>query len=217
MISGLDKYAADLTFKAFVRWLCYHNIISGDLNIPYADKGSRHISIRDNFHNFQRRRDILYSIIHWKVIYKSFTEQNKILILKFLFFSSQKYSIWGFLIKGNCRVGANKKLFPIRADLVAPLKPNQLPETLPFMKIRLWGEPLLFVGRKKVFANQGSWWGSRMIGSDYSRDHLIGSDCSGLSDCWISARTQLLPAGTVEAFNVWMICLRNISVRFSNL
>ena len=48
MIFGLDKYAAALTFKAMkalVRWLCYDNIISGDLSVPYADKG-RHIEFQ---------------------------------------------------------------------------------------------------------------------------------------------------------------------------
>ena len=52
---------------------------------------------------------------------------------------------------------------------------------------------LLFVGRKKVFANQGSrWWGSRMIGRDYLIVGLFR----------ISARTRLLPAGgRVETFN----------------
>ena len=133
MISGLDKYAADLTFKAMkapVGWLCYHNVISGDLNIPYADKGRRHISIWDNFHNFQQGRDILYFQYYIGEWYPSFSEHNKILILKFSFFSlSQKYSLWGYVDQRKLLSWDKQEIVPNPAGF-APLS-NQLSKSTP--------------------------------------------------------------------------------------
>ena len=83
---------------------------------------------------------------------------------------SQKYSLWGFVDQRKLLSRDKQEIVPNPAGFA--LLSNQLSKStsgnFPFMKIWLWRESLLFVCRKKVFANQRSWWGrSRMIGSDY--------------------------------------------------
>ena len=69
--------------------------------------------------------------------------------------------------------------FARRPNLISSWKLCLLWSNLMMEESPCW---LLFVGRKKVFANQGSWWwGSRMIG----RDYLIVGLFSGSSDCRI--------------------------------
>ena len=160
--------------KAPVGWLCYHNVISGDLNIPYADKGRRHISIWDNFHisTILSRGGIFYifniTLENDIRVFRNITKSSSWSFRSFPL--SQKYSLWGFVDQRKLLSRDKQEIVPNPAGFA--LLSNQLSKStsgnFPFMKIWLWRESLLFVCRKKVFANQRSWWGrSRMIGSDY--------------------------------------------------
>ena len=178
MIFGLDKYAAALTFKAMkalVRWLCYDNIISGDLSVPYADKG-RHIE-------FQTKEGTV-ELLSWIQVWVT---------LKFLFYFEEysQYSLLGWVWGG----GLWSKELVAAAELGQTRNCSQSGRLCFAFNLfncwklcLLWKSDesipleLLFVrGQKKVFANQGSRRGSRMIG----RDYLIVRLFSGSSDCRI--------------------------------